>query len=456
MRSDWVTLLDRVECADELAASQARIVEAELTRVRLVEHWCDLHSGPVDPVGPVLPGAERSVVLGACGTPPVREFAAGELGLLLGLTTTSTRSLMRDVLDLRQRHPPLHRAVLAGDPRRGSDVRAGAWGRRPGRALPGAGDLGAAPGPRRGGSHRGRSGRRGAASAGRGPRAVRAHRPVVGARHHDDLRAGPGRRCDLLLRDVRPDRPDPADAGGACPPRTRRRNGVRDGRASFGGRRDPRHPGACGRTPRVGRAARARCPAAARVAPAPRDALRPPVRGRLPGPHPGACVGRGRRAGDRRAERRPAGSLPRDRPAGARPERLARCRRVPAEPADPRDRRAAPPRRGLPARNAQLPQGRPRPHPPLRAVRRRRAARGPSPTTSDRSGATTTGSRRSAGGSATAPGRGGFSGGRRPGTGLSGRPASTSAATRPRPPAAPGWGARRDAGWHGSGCRRSG
>ena len=111
MHSDWVTLLDGVGCADELAASRARIVEAELTQVRLVEHWCDLHSGPVDHVRPALPGAERAFALGAGGTPPVREFAAGELGLLLGLTTTSARSLMRDVLDLRHRHPRLHRVL---------------------------------------------------------------------------------------------------------------------------------------------------------------------------------------------------------------------------------------------------------------------------------------------------------------------------------------------------------
>ena len=50
--------------------------------------------------------------LGADGTPLVREFAATELGVLIGTTTHAARSLMRDVLDLRHRHPLLWSAVL--------------------------------------------------------------------------------------------------------------------------------------------------------------------------------------------------------------------------------------------------------------------------------------------------------------------------------------------------------
>jgi hypothetical protein len=44
----------------------------------------------------------------------VTEFAAAELGVVLGVTTMAAQSLLRDVLDLRHRHPLLWAAVLAG------------------------------------------------------------------------------------------------------------------------------------------------------------------------------------------------------------------------------------------------------------------------------------------------------------------------------------------------------
>jgi hypothetical protein len=60
---------------------------------------------------------ERAVLLGGPGTPRVREFAAAELGVLLGTTTTAAQWLMRDVLDLRHRHPRLWEAVCSGQAR---------------------------------------------------------------------------------------------------------------------------------------------------------------------------------------------------------------------------------------------------------------------------------------------------------------------------------------------------
>lgn len=121
MESDTIADLDADGCADALAASQAHLVDAELAQVRLVAHWCDLHSGPAagdhlageGSPGRRLPGAERSVRHGGKGTPRVQEFAAGELGLLLGTTTTSARRLMADVLDMRHRHPRLWEAVAS-------------------------------------------------------------------------------------------------------------------------------------------------------------------------------------------------------------------------------------------------------------------------------------------------------------------------------------------------------
>jgi len=108
---EWVDGLDASGCADALAGSRAALVAAELEQVRLVAHWCDLHSGPTKPAS--VPG-ERMVACGGDGTPRVSEVAAGELGLLLQVSTGSARWMMRDVLDLRYRHPRLWEVVQAG------------------------------------------------------------------------------------------------------------------------------------------------------------------------------------------------------------------------------------------------------------------------------------------------------------------------------------------------------
>ncbi|MDX6300691.1 MAG: hypothetical protein QOF53_1905, partial [Nocardioidaceae bacterium] len=116
MDEDRVEELDGVGCADALAGSRARLVETERDQVQLIAQWCDLHGGPIQP-GPAVQGAERTVAVGADGTPLVREFAADELGVLLCTTTTAARGLMRDVLDLRHRHPRLWTAVISGEAR---------------------------------------------------------------------------------------------------------------------------------------------------------------------------------------------------------------------------------------------------------------------------------------------------------------------------------------------------
>jgi hypothetical protein len=116
MDRDQVEELDGVGCADALAASHARLVETERDQVLLIAQWCDLHGGPIRP-RPAVHGAERTVAVGADGTPVVREFAADELGVLLCTTTTAARGLMRDVLDLRHRHPRLWTAVVSGEAR---------------------------------------------------------------------------------------------------------------------------------------------------------------------------------------------------------------------------------------------------------------------------------------------------------------------------------------------------
>lgn len=113
--------LDGNATADALARSQADLVAAEIAQVGLVAHWADLHEGDAsDPTtldGGLLPGLVRPVRPGGDGTPLVREFAAAELGVLLGMTTTGAQGLLRDVLDLRHRHPRLWDAVLTGQAR---------------------------------------------------------------------------------------------------------------------------------------------------------------------------------------------------------------------------------------------------------------------------------------------------------------------------------------------------
>jgi hypothetical protein len=106
--------LDGRSAADALARARDALVASEVAQVELVAHWVDLHCGEAGPSRDVLPGTERSVGLGADGTPRVREFAAVELGVLLDVTTTAAQGLMRDVLDLRHRHPLLWAAVLSG------------------------------------------------------------------------------------------------------------------------------------------------------------------------------------------------------------------------------------------------------------------------------------------------------------------------------------------------------
>ena len=127
-----VAELDASACVDALAASRAAVVAAEVSQVRLVAAWADLCNG--DSVAPssngadgpsgaggaggaggsVLAGMEQVVRPGAVGTPRVREFAAAELGVVLEMTTTGAMGLLRDVLDLRHRHPRLWAGVLGG------------------------------------------------------------------------------------------------------------------------------------------------------------------------------------------------------------------------------------------------------------------------------------------------------------------------------------------------------
>jgi hypothetical protein len=111
--------LDGQQVADALVATHAGLIDAEVTEFLLVGQWAVVHN-PDTLTGPdaagsgrVLPGTEHAKQLGGLGTPGVAEFAAAELGCLLGRSTYSAAMLLGDVLDLQHRHPLLWQAILA-------------------------------------------------------------------------------------------------------------------------------------------------------------------------------------------------------------------------------------------------------------------------------------------------------------------------------------------------------
>lgn len=108
-----------------LAAENRRIrLQAECLELDLAAHWADLNAPTSQRVDPPraprlseLPIVERSTRPGGAGTPEVLEFAAAELGAVLGMTMTAATSLMADALDLRHRLPRVWELVHAGQVR---------------------------------------------------------------------------------------------------------------------------------------------------------------------------------------------------------------------------------------------------------------------------------------------------------------------------------------------------
>lgn len=118
MHTDWVDDLDAPAAVTALEQVHHARLEAEAQEFRLAAHWADLHNGDaVDGTRRPLPGMERSKQVGGHGTPPVREFAAAELAVMLGVSPVSGQCLIRDALDVRHRHPRLWAAVMAGEAR---------------------------------------------------------------------------------------------------------------------------------------------------------------------------------------------------------------------------------------------------------------------------------------------------------------------------------------------------
>ncbi|MFT4009208.1 MAG: HNH endonuclease signature motif containing protein [Nocardioidaceae bacterium] len=108
------SLDDADSCARELTRARDDVLEAEARKLVLVAHWVDLHPSPEEGPGPGYAGRATSVEAGGDGTPAVHEFAAAELGVLLGVSTASARWVMADAVNLRHRHPLLWAEILAG------------------------------------------------------------------------------------------------------------------------------------------------------------------------------------------------------------------------------------------------------------------------------------------------------------------------------------------------------
>ena len=117
MDAATISDLDGQAAADALVANHAALLEAEANEFILAAHWADLHNEDSLPVragaGGVLPGTERAKRLGADGTPLVAEFAAAELGPLIGRGFISASNQMGNALDVQHRHPRLWEGIRA-------------------------------------------------------------------------------------------------------------------------------------------------------------------------------------------------------------------------------------------------------------------------------------------------------------------------------------------------------
>lgn len=111
-------LLEDLDAAAERA--HAAMVAAEVEQFRLAAHWVDLHCGEDLQAQRrrsgrrALPGMERAKQSGAHGTPLVEEFAAMELGAILGMGFTAADCYVRDAVNTRHRHPLLWEALRDG------------------------------------------------------------------------------------------------------------------------------------------------------------------------------------------------------------------------------------------------------------------------------------------------------------------------------------------------------
>jgi hypothetical protein len=110
-------VIDRLDSREAAAAAitahRVEHLRVGAERLVLAAHWCDLHPAGEDTID--LPGRPRAKRSGADGTPDVDEFAAEELGCLLGIHPHAAHNLTADAVNLRHRHPRLWARVCDGE-----------------------------------------------------------------------------------------------------------------------------------------------------------------------------------------------------------------------------------------------------------------------------------------------------------------------------------------------------
>ena len=120
MALEWIGELDGEAACSVVAERHSELVRTEAELFYLAAHWAVLHSGEAlkdrrrRTGEPVLPGMERAKRAGADGTPEVAEFAAMELGALMGMGHVAAGYYQRDAVNVRHRHPLLWESVGEG------------------------------------------------------------------------------------------------------------------------------------------------------------------------------------------------------------------------------------------------------------------------------------------------------------------------------------------------------
>lgn len=126
MELGWIADLDGDAACVAVEEVRDRLQAVEAEQFFLAAHWVALHDGDAlederrargEPAKGALPGMERARPAGAHGTPRVAEFAAMELGALLGVHWISAQNLMRDAVNVIHRHPRLAEALRTGGAR---------------------------------------------------------------------------------------------------------------------------------------------------------------------------------------------------------------------------------------------------------------------------------------------------------------------------------------------------
>ncbi len=110
--SGWVVVADPSDGVfDALRENRSLVRDAQLRELALIAQACD--ESFVDESRADY-ATERLIVAGADGTASIGEFLSLELGGLLGIAPVEASILIRDVLNLRDRHPELWGHTQAG------------------------------------------------------------------------------------------------------------------------------------------------------------------------------------------------------------------------------------------------------------------------------------------------------------------------------------------------------